>query len=965
MLSSLRGRFLITAIILVALVLPAVVNTEKMVDNASGQSRALIADYRNLQILINQLQQALQATESKIYHYSIKLDDNDRQQVLIYLGSAKKYAKQLKYHSVAERTPVLEKHATDLNAYLKSLEVEIHRLLRVLDNVETRYPAAPILLDKLQPTSAEFMSSLETAIAEGSDLISEPQQLNIINLFRDLRYAWSQQISSVRVYIANRSGIFGQPQASMANNAQNRKLYMDRVYELLESLKIYNSVGLLGFQQANALEKMLSAVNRYEKDFQKAALIYNSDQWRADLPLLDNSIKPIYDHLWDTIHGIENALDVMLENNVSGLIQVSDSLSNTIMVFMSFVVLALLFGYLLLEFMIRRPIIEVTRALEAEGQGESYLPTISHYITKETNVMIKAFHNMQEQVRSRQTRLESILNNAGEGIITIDDDGIIENFNIAAQQLFGYRAEDAIGQQVQDIIKLTETRIHGDFLEFCKSPYSQSHLSDTVVSAMHRDGTIFPMSMNVSEMLIEGKHFYIALVEDIGERVALMENLRTMAEHDSLTGLYNREYFMTELDRVIENIRRGVKSDYALLYIDLDNFKFVNDTLGHLAGDQVLIEVTEMLSKRHRKSDLLARLGGDEFAILINGTTRDQVIQAAESHRKLLADYQFKYEGKIVNIGCSIGITLFGQEPMIKEDVLVQADIACHVAKRSGRNRIHIYQANDKENMAAMSEDMGWASRIKRAIELNQFVIACQPIAETKTRKISHYEVLLRMRGDDGGLILPAGFLPSAERFGLMRGIDRWIVDAAIRELGERLKTERDVHFSINLSASSLDDQKMFETITTALGKYNVDPVLVTFEITENVAISNMSPAIDLLRRLRSLGCKTALDDFGVGYSSFAYLKDLPVDFVKIDGSFVRNMHRDMLQFTLVRSMNDIAHALGKLTVAEYVDTEECFSHLTDIGVDFVQGYYIGEPQLIHEQTAQRTDKPYIKLVEG
>ena len=965
MLSSLRGRFLVTAIILIALVLPAVLNTESMVGNASSQSRALIADYRKLQVLINQLEQSLQTTESKIYHYSIKLEDSDRQGVLIYLGAAKKYAKQLKFQSVAERTPILEKNAADLNQYLTELEIEIHRLLRVLDKVETRYPAAPILLEKLQPTSAEFMSALETAISEGSDLIEEPQQLNIINLFRDLRYAWSQQVSSVRVYIANRSGIFGQPQASMANNAQNRKLYMDRVNELLESLKIYDSVGLLAFQQSNALEKLIKAVDRYEDDFQKAASIYKSDKWRADLPLLDNKIKPIYDKLWESIHKIEGGLDGLLENNVSGLIKVSDSLSDTITLFMAFVVLALLFGYLLLEFMIRRPIMEVTRALQAEGQGESYLPTISKYTTRETDVMIQAFHSMKEQVHSRQTRLESILNNAGEGIITIDDDGIIENFNIAAQQLFGYSAEEAIGQQVQDIIKLTETRIHGDFLEFCKSPYSQSHLSDTVVSAMHKDGAIFPLSLNVSEMVIEGKHLYIALVEDIGERVALMENLRTMAEHDSLTGLYNREYFMTELDRVIENIRRGVKSDYALLYIDLDNFKFVNDTLGHMAGDQVLIEVTEMLSRRHRKSDLLARLGGDEFAILINGTTREQVVQAAESHRKLLADYQFKYEGKIVNIGCSIGITLFGQEPMIKEDVLVQADIACHVAKRSGRNRIHVYQADDKENMAAMSEDMGWASRIKRAIEFDQFVIASQPIAETKTRKISHYEVLLRMRGDDGKLILPAGFLPSAERFGLMHGIDRWIINAAIKELGERLKQETDIHFSINLSASSLSDQKMFETITAALSDYNVDPTLVTFEITENVAISNMSPAIDLLRRLRSLGCKTALDDFGVGYSSFAYLKDLPVDFVKIDGSFVRNMHRDMLQFTLVRSMNDIAHALGKLTIAEYVDNDECFAHLSDIGVDYVQGYYIGEPVLIEDRIAKRSEKPYIKLVEA
>jgi diguanylate cyclase (GGDEF)-like protein/PAS domain S-box-containing protein len=965
MVRSLRGRFLVTASILVALVLPAVINTENVVSDASITSKSLIADYRQLQSLINDLEQSLQSTESKIYHYSIQLDDVDRQQVFVFLGKAKRKAKQLKQHSIAQHNPQLETLAQQLNRNLKDLEVQIYQLLRVLDKVETRYPAAPILLNNLQPTSAEFMSALETAIDEGAELINEPQQLSILNLFRDLRYAWSQQISSVRVYIANRSGIFGQPQESMANNAQNRRLYMQRVRELLQSLKLYDSAGLLGFQQSAALQKMLVAIKRYERYFQQAATIYTSDQWRADIPLLDNHIRPIYNQLWGIIYRTQAELDGLLEGNTKSLIHISDSLSNKIILFMVFVMLAMLFGYLLLEYMIRRPIMEVTKALNAEGQGESYLPNLSSYTTRETDVMVEAFRNMREQVRSRQTRLESILDNAGEGIITVDDDGIIENFNTAAQQLFGYSAEEAIGEQVQEIIKLSGHRIYGDFLDFCRSPFSHSHLSDTVISATHRDGTVFPLSLNVNDMMIEDRHLYIALVEDISERVALMDNLRTMAEHDSLTGLYNREYFMIELDRVIENIKRGVHCNYALLYIDLDNFKFVNDTLGHMAGDQVLVEVTEMLSKRHRKSDLLARLGGDEFAILISGANSEQVLNAAESHRKLLADYQFKYEGKIVNIGCTIGITLFGEEPQIKEDILVQADIACHIAKRAGRNRVHVYKSDDKENMAAMSEDMGWASRIKRAIEQDQFLIACQPIVNSKTMEVCRHEVLIRMQGDDGNIILPAGFLPSAERFGLMHGIDRWLVDHAIKLLGERLRVDKMAHFAINLSAKSLDDPNMFATITEALGKYHVEPRAVTFEITENVAISNLTAAIEFLRQLRHLGCKTALDDFGVGYSSFAYLKDLPVDYVKIDGSFVRNMHRDMLQFTLVRSMNDIAHALGKKTVAEYVDSEAAMAQLIDMGVDFIQGYFVGKPEIISPEMNTEETKPYIKLVEA
>ena len=965
MVSSLRGRFLFTAVILLALVLPAVVDTENIVDDASAKSEALIAEYRHLQLLISDLEQSLQTTEGKIYHYSIQLDDVDRQQALVFLGKAKDSAIKLKHHSISEHNPQLEALAQQLDVGLKSLEVQIYQLLQIMGKVETRYPAAPILLDKLQPTSAEFISAVETAIDEGGELIKEPEQASIINLFRDLRYAWSQQISSVRVYIANRSGIFGQPEQSMANIAENRKLYMERVRELLKSLKLYDSAGLLGFEQSAALAKMFAAIKEYEFYFQKASAIYESDKWRADIPLLDNHIRPTYNQLWSVIYHIQSELDSMLESNAKSLIHISDSLYSKISLFMVFVVMAMLFGYVLLEYMIRRPILEVTKALDAEGQGESYQPRLSRYNTRETDVMVEAFRNMREQVRSRQTRLESILNNAGEGIITIDDDGVIETFNTAAQRLFGYSAEEAIGKQVQDIIRLTEHRIHGDFLEFCHSPYTHSHINDTVVSAMHKDGTVFTMSLNVSDMVIEDRHLFIALVEDISERVALMDNLRTMAEHDALTGLFNREYFMIELDRVIESIKRGMHGKYALLYIDLDNFKFVNDTLGHMAGDQVLVEVTEMLSKRHRKSDVLARLGGDEFAILINSTSLEQVVAAAESHRKLLADYQFKYEGKIVNIGCSIGITLFGDEPQIREDILVQADIACHIAKRGGRNRVHVYKADDKQNMATMSEDMGWASRIKHAIEQNLFLIACQPIVDTKTMEVCRHEVLIRMQGEDGNIILPAGFLPSAERFGLMHGIDRWIVENAIKILGERLQYDRKTHFAINLSAKSLDDPNMFETITEALGKYNVEPRAVTFEITENVAISNLTTAIEFLRQLRRLGCKTALDDFGVGYSSFAYLKDLPVDYVKIDGSFVRNIHRDMLQFTLVRSMNDIAHALGKMTIAEYVDSEDTMTHLRDIGVDFVQGYHVGKPEIISTATKVMENRANIKLVEA
>lgn len=949
---SLRGRLGVAALILVLALLPAIHHTERLVRNASESSSKTSGAIKNFQTIIEQLERSLQSAESSIYHYTLLLEDPVRENVLAELQKTKDQASELSSHALVGYRQQLQHHTDNVYSSILTLEKEVQHLLSVVARVETRYPAAPILLDRLQPTSAEFMSALEQAIDEARENASEPQQKNVMNLLREIRYAWLQQIGSVRVYIANRSGIFGQPEQTMANNAANRQIYSNRVLELLTTLRRYDEAGMLGFQQSNALSRMLKAVRLYENDFLKAAEIYTSENWRADIPLLDKKIRPLFQQSWEKVYELEDAMERVVEQNTNMLVRVSDSLANTVLLLIGFVGLVLLFGFLLTEYVIRRPIVELTKALRAEGRGESYLPHMPNYTTSETDVLIDAFKDMREQVRSRQTRMKSILDNAGEGIITIDANGIIETFNTAAQKLFGYSAKEALGQHCNKIIPLTETRAYGDFLVFCQhqSPLSKSSHHETVLSVKHRDGSMFPMSINVSDIWDDGRQMFIAIVEDISERMALMENLRMMAEHDSLTGLYNRDYFMTELDRVVENIKRGVRNDFALLYIDLDNFKFVNDTLGHLAGDQLLIEITDMLNKRTRKSDLLARLGGDEFALLIYGADEGKVVYAAESYRKLLADYIFKFDGKIVNIGCSIGVTMFGQEALVKEDILVQADLACHIAKRNGRNRIHVYKTNDQANMAAMSEDMGWATRIKNAISENRFLIACQPIVDARTHQIARQEVLLRLCGDDGGIIYPSGFLPSAERFGLMHSIDRWVVEHAIELLGQQIKQNPETHFSVNLSAKSLEDATMYHVITDALDKCQVKPTSVTFEITENVAIANMSSAIEFLNRVRDLGCQTALDDFGVGYSSFTYLKDLPVDLVKIDGSFVRNMQKDVLQYTMVRSMNDIAHALGKMTVAEYVDSEDCLDKLQEIGVDFVQGYYTGKPSIVRFQ---------------
>jgi diguanylate cyclase (GGDEF)-like protein len=454
------------------------------------------------------------------------------------------------------------------------------------------------------------------------------------------------------------------------------------------------------------------------------------------------------------------------------------------------------------------------------------------------------------------------------------------------------------------------------------------------------------MALKISAMLLDGKQLYTGLVADISERKAMVENLKNMAEHDGLTGLYNRSYFQQELERVVERVRRAGGICCSLLYIDLDNFKYINDTLGHAAGDRLIIEVAAILNKRARKSDLIARIGGDEFTVLLFDTTPRLSVQVAESFRARLADYLFKHSGEQIDIGCSIGVAAINPGTASAAEILSQADLACHLAKRGGRNRVHLYNTEDAESAAAMAIDMGWSRRIKEAIEKDRFVLACQPIINTATREIESYEVLIRMLDERDELIMPSGFLATADRFGLAAEIDKWVIRHAIEGLARQRVTAPRLRYAINLSGRTLTTPGVCELIQDMLKDTGLDPSALTFEVTETVAIADMVAADLFLSRLRSMGCQTALDDFGSGMASFAYLKDLPVNSVKIDGRFVKNLATSPVDQAMVRAMNEIAHALGKQTIAEFVENEESFKLLAAYGVDFAQGYHLGRPDV-------------------
>lgn len=609
-------------------------------------------------------------------------------------------------------------------------------------------------------------------------------------------------------------------------------------------------------------------------------------------------------------------------------------------------IVALIVGFFLFEYSIRKPMTRIANALKAEAEGMKHV-AVPRTWTQETKTLVAAFQYMQQQIHARQQRLETILDNAAEGIITFDAEGRIESFNQAAERLFGYSGIEVAGKDLRLIIPPQTRESRKDYLKhFVRTEIQRLIGHEGEVTGRHKDGSTFPMALKVSAMTLDGKQLYTGLVADISERKALLEHLKDMAEHDGLTGLYNRSYFQQELERVVERVKRAGGICCSLLYIDLDNFKYVNDTLGHAAGDRLIIEVAGILDKRARKSDLIARIGGDEFTVLLFDTTPVLSVQVAESFRAKLADYIFMYSGEKIDIGCSIGITGISPKTSSATEVLSQADLACHLAKRGGRNRVHLYNTDDAESAAAMTLDMGWSRRIKEAIEKDGFVLACQPIVDTSTREVECYEVLIRMLDEHNELIMPSGFLSTADRFGLSVDIDKWVIRHAIEGLAKQRVTSPKLRYAINLSGRTLTTPGICELIQDLLRETGLDPSALTFEVTETVAIADMAAAENFLSRLRSMGCATSLDDFGSGMASFAYLKDLPINSVKIDGRFVKNLATSPVDQAMVKAMNEIAHALGKTTIAEFVENEASFILLAAYGVDFAQGYHLGRPDV-------------------
>ncbi|MDH3538161.1 MAG: EAL domain-containing protein, partial [Gammaproteobacteria bacterium] len=435
---------------------------------------------------------------------------------------------------------------------------------------------------------------------------------------------------------------------------------------------------------------------------------------------------------------------------------------------------------------------------------------------------------------------------------------------------------------------------------------------------------------------------------DITESYRLSEQLNYQATHDPLTDLVNRREFELRLARVVKSCRDD-SSEHALCYIDLDQFKVVNDTCGHDAGDELLRQIAALLQDKVRKRDTIARLGGDEFGLLLERCTLNQANRVAETVRGAIDDFRFMWAGRNFRLGASIGVIPIDFSSGNIANVMRSADAACYTAKDAGRNRIHTY-SEDSFEVAQRHQEMQRIVEINHAFDEGRFMLCQQPIRSLKSAQDEHAqfcELLVRMVDEAGFPILPANFLPTAERYNLATQIDTWVVNAAL----DWLASNPALRCTINLSGMSIADETFLRLVLDLIDRKAVDANRICFEITETAAIQNLSKANHFIQHLRDCGCFFALDDFGSGLSSFAYLKTLPVDFLKIDGFFVRDMVEDRISYELVKSINDIGQVMGKRTIAEFVENEATLDALREIGVDYAQGFWIARPEPIEIPT--------------
>ncbi|MES2356205.1 MAG: EAL domain-containing protein [Pseudomonadota bacterium] len=595
-------------------------------------------------------------------------------------------------------------------------------------------------------------------------------------------------------------------------------------------------------------------------------------------------------------------------------------------------------------------------AIHRDGKEFLVERTISA-ISNENGYSFTAFlHDISERkqaeaaLNDEKERLRVTLSSIGDAVITTDTAGNVTYLNPVAETMTGWRAEEVVGlplTAVFSIVNENTGEIAPNPVDFVLQHEKNTSLADST-TLIQRGGNRFPIEDSAAPIRdSEGAVIGVVLVfHDVSQSRKMAAEMTHQASHDALTGLINRREFERRLEYAVQTGQQQGKQ-HTLLYLDLDQFKVVNDTCGHMAGDELLRQVTAILQRTLRKSDTFARLGGDEFGVLLESCPTEPGRRIAEGLRQLISDFRFVWLDKTFRIGVSIGLVTFSNGGVTLSDVLRMADAACYVAKDKGRNRVHVYTAEDKE-LSHRSGEMGWIGDIQKALDEQRFVLYSQKILALNGDFSygEHYELLLRMRSENGDLIPPMAFIPAAERYSLMPLLDRWVIKTAFAQHARRQVLGKQVAMcAINLSGKTICDENFLPFIQEQFAHFNVAPETICFEVTETAAIANLNQAVLLIRELKAIGCRFALDDFGSGMSSFGYLKHLPVDYLKIDGEFVKNMMNNPVDHAMVKSIHNIGHVMGIQTIAEFVENDAILNALREIGVDFAQGNGVEEPR--------------------
>jgi len=584
------------------------------------------------------------------------------------------------------------------------------------------------------------------------------------------------------------------------------------------------------------------------------------------------------------------------------------------------------------------------------GMGALLSIIIAIFVIRRTSRVERNLYVEKEQA-------ELTLHSIGDAVITTDQYSKIKIMNPRAEEITGHQLAESIGKPLAEIFNIVDE-------------YNRQPVPNPIIEALNTGKTI---KSSQTELLINKQGFEYAIEHTIApifdidnrklgaiiifrdetETRALSSQLSYQASHDMLTGLVNRREFEIRLEHSFSNVRAD-STPYAMCYLDLDQFKLINDTCGHVAGDELLRQISQTLKQHVRKSDTLARLGGDEFGVLLEACSLERAGKIAQILLEAVNEFRFVWKGQTFDVGVSIGVAPITPMTASLSELFSAADSACYLAKDKGRNCVHIYHPNDREIERHRGE-MQWVRRINDALDNDGFILYYQPIISLSNdvTRSTHYEILIRMTDSNNDIIPPMAFIPAAERYNLMPAIDKWVVHNAIKKITEIVQHPqyigREGLFTINISGQSLSSAGFSEFVLEEINNAKLKPGVICLEITETAAITNMSSAIDFIKHLRLAGCRFALDDFGSGLSSFSYLKNMPVDYIKIDGSFVRDICDDKTDHAFVEAITQIGHVMNIQTIAEFVENHKILEELRTMGVDYAQGYHVAIPTAFND----------------